>query len=371
MLQKFIAKNFKNFSEIEFDLFASRNYEFNSKSIRNGLVRVAQIYGVNGSGKSNLGLAMTEIISHLTDNASLKEDYENYTNANLIEQCVDFEYHFKINDSLVIYKYWKANRDVLLSEHLSINGEVVIVHDRSSDNLPIVKLDGAESLNLENLQYSNMSTIKYVYKNTALPKSETSDAFIGFMKYVETMLYFRPVKDNKFQGLAPKAKSISQYIVDNNKIDDLESFFKEAGIDCKLGIQEISGKQSIVSFFGNNWIDFISTASTGTMSLLLLYFWLDGLRDQEKDAFVFIDEFDAFYHFSLAEFVVKKLVQLDKHQFVLTTHNTALLSNDILRPDCNFILKESKIKSLSELSSKELRTAHNIEKMYRAGSFNG
>ena len=48
-----------------------------------------------------------------------------------------------------------------------------------------------------------------------------------------------------------------------------------------------------------------------------------------------------------------------------------LLNNDFLRPDCAFNLKNNKIDALSELTDRgELRQGHNIEKMYRAGSFN-
>ena len=58
-------------------------------------------------------------------------------------------------------------------------------------------------------------------------------------------------------------------------------------------------------------------------------------------------------------------------QIFTTTHNTYLMSNDLLRPDCYFILKNNKIKAISDLTEKELRQAHNLQKMYKAGAFNG
>lgn len=90
-----------------------------------------------------------------------------------------------------------------------------------------------------------------------------------------------------------------------------------------------------------------------------------------KDAsFVFIDEFDAFYHFELSESVECCLKQIESVQIFTTTHNTDLMSNDLLRPDCYFILNENQIKPISELTEKELRQAHNLQKMYKAGAFN-
>ena len=91
----------------------------------------------------------------------------------------------------------------------------------------------------------------------------------------------------------------------------------------------------------------------------------------QNASFVFIDEFDAFYHFELAKSVENHLKKIKGVQIFTTTHNTDLMSNDLLRPDCYFILKDNEIKAISDLSEKELRLAHNLQKMYKAGAFNG
>ena len=75
MLQKFTVKGFKNFeTKIEFDL-KSGNYSFNNSVVKNNILRTAVIYGDNASGKSNLGLAIMDIITHLTDNEKNSDDY--------------------------------------------------------------------------------------------------------------------------------------------------------------------------------------------------------------------------------------------------------------------------------------------------------
>lgn len=91
----------------------------------------------------------------------------------------------------------------------------------------------------------------------------------------------------------------------------------------------------------------------------------------EKASFVFIDEFDAFYHYELSEAVQKRLRGMTGVQIFTTTHNTDLMNNDLLRPDCYFLLENNGIKAISELTEKELRQAHNLQKMYKAGAFNG
>ena len=57
-------------------------------------------------------------------------------------------------------------------------------------------------------------------------------------------------------------------------------------------------------------------------------------------------------------------------QSIVTSHNTYLMSNRLTRPDCTFILSsDGVIRSLAVCTDKELREAHNMEKMYREGVF--
>lgn len=102
--------------------------------------------------------------------------------------------------------------------------------------------------------------------------------------------------------------------------------------------------------------------------MLLFYYWYIRM---EKASFIFIDEFDAFYHYELSESVQKRLRRISDVQIFTTTHNTDLMSNDLHRPDCYFLLENNSINAISELTEKELRQAHNLQKMYKAGAFNG
>lgn len=90
----------------------------------------------------------------------------------------------------------------------------------------------------------------------------------------------------------------------------------------------------------------------------------------ENVSLVYIDEFDALYHFGLSKEVQKLLNKLKGVQIFTTTHNTDFMSNDLLRPDCYFLLHGNKITTRSKLTDKEIRKAHNMQKMYMAGFFN-
>ena len=50
--------------------------------------------------------------------------------------------------------------------------------------------------------------------------------------------------------------------------------------------------------------------------------------------FLFLDDFDASLHYRTAEKVLRCIVDRDDVQAVLTTQNTSLLRNNLLRPDC-------------------------------------
>ena len=86
---------------------------------------------------------------------------------------------------------------------------------------------------------------------------------------------------------------------------------------------------------------------------------------------MYLDEFDAFYHYEMAENLVKYFKQmLPKCQIILSTHNTNLMTNRVMRPDCLFVLSRSgKLTALCDATMRELREGHNLEKMYISGEF--
>ena len=98
------------------------------------------------------------------------------------------------------------------------------------------------------------------------------------------------------------------------------------------------------------------------MSLGIFYYWWLKL-ESKSITFAYIDEFDAYYHYSLSKLIVKKLSELDC-QTISTTHNLSILSNDLLRPDCYFLMTD-KMRPFYDLVDKDLRKAHNLEKIFK------
>ena len=369
MLKEFRVKGFKNFEkELVFDFSKTRNYNFSEKAVKDGIVKTGLIYGINGSGKSNLGLAIFDIILHLTEKEKLINLYDHYLNLSNSNITAKFYYKFKFGNDILEYEYQKDKPQNLVSEVVKINNKLISEYDYLTNKFKL-DLEGTENLN-KNLNGNNISFIKYI-NNNINPKEDSEQFKIKkiiekFISFVDNMLFFASLNGNFYQGFKKGNGTISDEIINNGKLKDFENFLNEAGVPYKLIEKKIGKDKRIYCKFKSGEVDFFEIASKGTCSLSLFYSWLIIL---DEVSFVFIDEFDAFYHVDLAKRVVEELLKLNV-QAILTTHDTTIMTNDLLRPDCYFVLSEGKIKSLPDLTEKELRQAHNLEKMYRAGAFN-
>ena len=368
MLKKFSVENFKGFKDkITLDIGTPSNYSFNSEIIENGCITKGIIYGINSCGKSNLGLAIFDIITHLTEKQKLLGSYDFYLNMSGRKSFAEFEYTFVFDGHEVVYKYSKMDVNSLKSESLSIDGKEVIFFDfLTRDGFTL--LEGSDTLNVSIRNESPISRVKYVNSNSILSDNVQNQVFKKFIDFVERMLLFYSLDSRGYEGFMNGSESIAEGIVNSGKVKDFQEFLKENDIDYELYGCEVDGRKAIYCHFDNKDADFFKIASTGTRSLALFYYWYIRM---EKASFVFIDEFDAFYHYELSESVQKRLRRITGVQVFTTTHNTDLMSNDLLRPDCYFLLENNSIKAISELTEKELRQAHNLQKMYKAGAFNG
>lgn len=369
MLKSFSVSNFKNFKKkITFDLGEAANYEFNSNVVKDGCVIKGIVYGINGSGKSNLGRALFDIVLNLTDLEKNYAGYTNYLNLDSPKNVAEFEYVFSFEGVDVIYQYGKKDASTMKYEKLFIDGEEVLNYD-FSENDGFSLLKGTENIQLSSVVDSEkLSRVKYIKNNSILEDNKINKTFKKLCGFVDRMLLFYSLNTNGYQGLRLGSDNFTNGIIRMGKLSDFEKYLKKWGVNYKLEAMNVNGVSEIYCKFKNGIVPFTSVASTGTVSLALFYYWY---LQMEKTSFVYIDEFDAFYHFELAQALVELLKELPNTQVILSTHNTDLISNDILRPDAYFEIDNNTIKSFDRKTEKELRKAHNIQKMYKAGAFNG
>ncbi len=364
MLTRFAVKNYRGFSKrLEWDLSHPSNYNFNQSAIKDGIVKNGIVYGPNGSGKTNLSMAIFDIVFHMTQKYKKGDYYHNYVYADSPNGIVEFEYDFRFDNHDLSYAYFKDHEGRLVKETLVVDGTTVF--DHSKDGLTIdPELFPLENSFKENIinNDNHVSIVNVLLSSLPLLSGHF---LLKLRDFVNGMLWFRNVDRREFIGLENNNGNIDEYIIKNHLVEDFKDFLKSiSGQEFEFANHD-DGDKVLVCLYDGNKMPFNTIASTGTQGLMLLYYWV---KKMDKANFVFIDEFDAFYHFDLAYAVCQLLFNLDCQAFV-STHNTYLMTNDLLRPDCNFLLASNCIKPLCDCTDKELRLGHNMEKLYRANAF--
>ena len=372
MLVSFSVENYKSFKDkIVLNFEDAHDYKYNNQCIKNGLLSKVVIYGANASGKSNFGFALFDIVCLLTDKNSHPTQYDELTfiNADSNSDVAVFEYVFKNKKDKIIYIYKKKSPKVITYEELYINDKKIYSYDFEKQifDQPNMKEIYAENLNFEYFE-NNFAILRYIANNTNQP----DNSHVKFiMNFVSHMLWFRSLQENGYIGLTTGSGSLSQWISNNNLAKEFQKFLRDlAGIETNLDIIELTQpiqQKLLVEKHKNKMFPFEQIASSGSKALELLFYWSKRFDDV---SFLFMDEFDAFYHFDLARNVIKYIVDYDNIQVVFTTHNPNLATNEMLRPDCYFTLKNGKLTSFADSTERELREGHNLEKMLRNGEFN-
>ena len=370
MIKRFEVENYKGFSKrLVWDLSA-RDYSFNRHLVQNGIVNKAIVYGRNGSGKTSLGLALFDIIFHLTDKTRLNTGYlSNYRNLAAPDKPVSFTYVFQFDNDEVIYDYQKMDQDDLIWEKLTLNGKILLDYHYFENDKRYISAELQGSLNID-LVDNKLSVLKYIYRNTP---TNTFPVITEMIQFCEKMLWYSCLSEGSaYAGFTNGTTSFVENLYQSGKVREFEQFLRNNGLNYKLKFDSVNGVHELFALFDDgekeNRTPFTSIASPGTMALSLFFTWQ--VIAFQQISLLFIDAFDAFLHFESAKEIVQTLNHSKSFQSVLTTHNTSLMTNSLTRPDCCFVMTENRITSLINTTDRELREGHNLEKLYRSGEFN-
>lgn len=364
MLMRFEVSGYRNFREtFTLDFSDVRDYQFNKQCIRNGLLNNMIIYGKNAVGKTNFGRALFDIQSNFRRDYYFteKSEYDSFLNGDSDMNYAAFKYEFILDGSDVEYEYRKRNTGSLLYEKFVIDHEIIFAynHETKEKEIDNLELINASTLNWE-FTDDEISIISYITNNVQLGNAEILHKFYRF---VRGMQFIRG--NTSMMGRALPNRIVSE-IIDKGWVQDFQSFLNEYGVREELVVMDLSVGEKILCFKHKNPVTFIENCSSGTFSLIRLYSWK---KRMESATFLYMDEFDAFYHYELSEKVIKLFGEIEHCQTIVTSHNTNLLSNKIMRPDCFFILTKKKLISIVNATDRELREGHNLEKLYKSGEF--
>ena len=381
MLKRFLLRNYKNFKDdisINFDDIAG--YQFSSDCITDSMLSKMLIYGRNATGKTNLGRALMDIV-YVVYGGLWRMDKGTFLNADSIEDVSAFSYTFQFDGHEVIYRYTRlANRD-LRDEELIIDQATIyqcdFLHKRYNfDNLQYVDAEIAsveryiqsmlhdEEGTEETAEY-RLPFFRWLISNVALKNDSLLLRLSDYAKGMTMMTVS--------QGIVRRPKQINdaffESLEDLNAMADFEEFLNVMGIECKLALRKLPDNQRELYFAHDKLIPFFENASSGTLALVEIYRRI--VVAGRVASLIYLDEFDAFYHYEMAENIIRFFKnKYPKCQVIMTTHNTNLMTNRLMRPDCLFILStKGTLTALCNATLRELREGHNLEKMYISGEF--
>jgi len=136
MLKKFIVNNFLLFEkDFSLDLSSYAKYDSHSLFVQDGIINKALVIGKNGSGKSCLGLALSDIartISRLSS-CSLGEErgYRNLNNP--ASSLSTFTYIFTYKEEEITYSYSKKDNGQLVKETIKVGEKTALEFDHTKD----------------------------------------------------------------------------------------------------------------------------------------------------------------------------------------------------------------------------------------------
>ena len=383
MLKCFKVNNYKNFKNtVEIDFGKVGGYKFNQECINSGKISKGIIYGRNATGKTNLGMAIIDIRSIILGISMYFRRKDRILNADSNDKYASFYYEFEIDGKCIVYSYKKNNKNELCLEMLKVDNEEIFsvnfeekklnCNNLSLINAETIQLDKyAEVIknnNIEDIEedvINQIPLLRFILNNAALP---VDSPLLKLEDYVERMKFNSVTQQILRRGVRLE-ESFTDFLSLKNNLRDFEKFLNEMGVKCELQlVKTVEGHYELV-FGYNNLIRFYETASSGTLSLATFYRRYIAIMGEPS--FVFMDEFDAFYHYEMAEKLVDYLkTRYRECQVLLTTHNTNLMTNQLMRPDCLFILsRNGRLTALCDATERELREGHNLEKLYIGGEF--
>lgn len=381
MLKKFEVKNFKNFKEkITIDFKNIGGYQFSTDCINDNLISKMLIYGLNGTGKTNLGYAIMDINYMLVKPGLRKFNDSVFVNADSNDNYADFRYTFVFDEREIVYKYSKYSSYELREEELLIDGRRIYYCNFFEDEFEFDNLHyiSAESLvtdrylapikeNKSSSSDDNIIELILPFFRWLISNSVPDSALLKMYDFVRRMSMLA-VGSNLMYGPKRANAEFYQKLNNKNELKKFEEFLNLMGVECKLALKKYPDEQFELYIKHKRLIPFYENASSGTLALFNIYrrFFV-----ANTPSLMYLDEFDAFYHFEMAENLFKYFkIKYPKSQIIFSTHNTNLISNRLLRPDCIFILSQTgKLTSLNNATQRELREGHNLKKMYISGEF--
>lgn len=318
-LARFWTENYRCFGgRFELDLSLVRDYRFSQECVESGTVMKGVVLGPNGSGKTSLGLAVTDI----RDMVRGRREQPSRPDQSKYESV--FHYEFTDGDSRIEYEYARTGRRTLSRESLSISDGETVSRNGLSDSSFLLD-NGWKG------QYPDLDRAADAVRDFA--------SKVVFVDLTDPSAPFRT----------------DSVIADRQMTGEFREYMERSTGRDYSWIEE-----------GSTMLRFSEVASAGEQALEELF----ALSAVYEDAsLIFVDGLCDGMGYNAARASMSKIVSEVKCQLIGTTFNTGIVSNDVLRPDCVFMMGPKGAVPLCDLTDKEIRLGNSLEKMLRNGEF--
>jgi AAA15 family ATPase/GTPase len=413
MLLRFSVSNFTSIRDFqELSLVASSLSDKDgaliiSEGLAHKLLRVAAIYGPNASGKTNI-LSGLRFMRNAVKNSQSKWEPGAAIDRNPFaldesaerpsEFAVDFlldgvryEYGFAIDNTRVLHEYlfaYPENRRQRWFERSSGHDQITFGKYLTGENRAIENLTRPESLFLSAAAQNNHEKLLPIYNwftnqlvfisglNTHASQKSTIDLCMKNEEAKRTVLRLLAgadlgIVDMDIKDEEPDPKT-------NAFVEKFQALLTEFATDPNRTPPKFGGHYQTVFFQhksrGNKSVPIsMSDESAGTLTYLAMLG--PAIEVLASGGILCVDELDASLHPLLVADIVKIFNRAENNphgaQLIFTTHNTELLSSDLLRRDEIWFTEkdEEGATRLYPLSDFKPRREENLQRGYLQGRY--
>ena len=425
MLIRFRVRNFLSFKdEVEFSMIPGRSKQHLEHLISGGsgrndldLLPIGVIYGANASGKSNFVHALSFAKKLITQGVKAREiipvtpfrlDTSFHTQSSKFEfelRCgdQDYLYGFEVNAEVVqsewLHQIKKTTTTALFERNTNAQKETTISFDKikfetkddknffdyvargTSPNQLFLSETIEREVKLFEEIYTWFENLTVIYPDTpsiiglSLDDIRTND-MVEYLKKFGTGICGFDLQEVSAEAEIPKdvLKDIKKELKPGSPMALIEIAERQRYVITKSKEGKIVANKFFLKHRMNNCDDEITfdtrDESDGTNRLMDLLPILVPLNNESK--VYIIDELDRSLHPNLGyEFVKEFLAQTGQSQLIVTTHESNLLTFDLLRRDEIWFVEKDQSGATSAYSLEEYtpRYDKDIQKGYLLGRF--
>lgn len=411
-LTGFECCHYRNYERCVVDFSkVNSQYTFNNDLVKGNLVRKALIIGDQYSGKTNLLLALTDIVDTVCyGNVFPDHVYDEYRRllGNMTcDYCLEdsasqkpntqFKYSFCYGKHTVSYTYCKTDYGSTLND-----GDIDLDSTtRSKHNLDCLEIDGYNVAKKYPLIFdstpNNCSILNVIKHDRSgfefdLPVREVADAIVNWaygLLSSRVLIVGGELVDDKAVMIDMLQQCQRALKYDNDKLLTLNQFYKTIDFDqfaSSIDTCEESDKRDVIEFRtaensnelysnqyfkrNNSWHrQKVINGSSQYCQLIKMYWYY--VMCAYIDVVIDNSLLDNLSHHTTWQFytLLRKRSKVNGRMVIVASNNIELLSTQYTRPDCVYIVQEGSVSNMYERSKREIRSGNNLYKLYIGGAF--